>query len=264
MSVLSVAELDILLVEPSATQYKIINEYLEEIGTAAVTRVENGEQTLATVGTRVPDLVISAMHLADMSGTELLQSLRNNERTLDLPFMLISSETHLRYLEPLRQAGVIAILPKPFDKQQLQASLNAVLDFLDPEPLELNEFAADELKVLIVDDSFTSRHIVRHMLEGLGIEQFAEAENGKQALQMINDEFFDLVVTDYNMPEMDGEQLSQLIRSQSTQPSIPVLMVTSETDQGRLAGVRHSGVSAIFDKPLTVDSLRGALQRLLV
>jgi two-component system chemotaxis response regulator CheY len=66
------------------------------------------------------------------------------------------------------------------------------------------------------------------------------------------------------MPEMDGEQLSQLIRSQSSQASIPVLMVTSETDQGRLAGVRQSGVSAIYDKPLTVESLRRALQRLLV
>ena len=74
---------------------------------------------------------------------------------------------------------------------------------------------------------------------------------------------FELALVDWNMPEMDGEQLSQLIRSHSTQPSIPVLMVTSETDRARLAGIRHSGVSAIFDKPLTVASLRGALQRLL-
>ena len=264
MSVLSVAQLDVLLVEPSATQHRIIREYLQELGAHAVERVETGAAALTALETHVPDLVISAMHLEDMTGSDLLQAIRTSERTLDLPFMLISSETGIRYLEPLRQAGVIAILPKPFDKQQLRASLNAVLDFLDPEPLELGKFAADELKVLIVDDSFTSRHIVRNMLERLGIEQFAEAENGKQALQILNSEFFDLVVTDYNMPEMDGEQLSQLIRSQSSQASIPVLMVTSETDQGRLAGVRQSGVSAIFDKPLTVESLRGALQRLLV
>lgn len=264
MSVLSVGQLDVLLVEPSTTQHRIIKEYLLEMGATGIRRVENGGQALAAIDTRPPDLVISAMHLADMTGTELLQTLRDSEGTLDLPFMLISSETAIRYLEPLRQAGVIAILPKPFDQQQLHASLNAVLDFLEPEPLELSSFAADELKVLIVDDSFTSRHIVRQMLERLGVEQFAEAEDGKQALQMINEEFFDLVVTDYNMPEMDGEQLSQLIRNQSTQPSIPVLMVTSETDQGRLAGIRQSGVSAVFDKPLSVDTLRRALQRILV
>lgn len=264
MTPLSRAQLDVLLVEPSATQNRIITDYLRELGARTIERVETGAAALAALGSHVPDLVISAMHLQDMTGTELLQTIRAGERTLDLAFMLISSETGLRYLEPLRQAGVIAILPKPFDKQQLRASLNAVLDFLDPEPLELDRFVPDELKVLIVDDSFTSRRIVRNMLEGLGIEHFAEAENGKQALQMLDNEFFDLVVTDYNMPEMDGEQLSQLIRSQSSQASIPVLMVTSETDQGRLAGVRQSGVSAIFDKPLTVESLRGALQRLLV
>jgi two-component system chemotaxis response regulator CheY len=261
--VLSVDQLDVLLVEPSATQYRIIAECLREMGTAQIRRVEDGGQALAALDASLPDLLISAMHLADMSGTELLQRLRDNQATLDLAFMLISSETALRYLEPLRQAGVVAILPKPFDRQQLQASLGAVLDFIEPDPLQLREFAPDELKVLIVDDSFTSRHIVRRMLERLGVEQCAEAEHGRQALDMINAEFFDLVVTDYNMPEMDGEELSQLIRNQSTQPSIPVLMVTSETDRGRLAGIRQSGVSAIFDKPLSVDSLRRALQRVL-
>jgi two-component system chemotaxis response regulator CheY len=263
VTALSVEQLDVLLVEPSATQHRIIGDYLQELGATAVRRVDNAAQAIAAMDSRLPDLVISAMHLPDMTGTELLQTMRGAERTLDLPFMLVSSETALRYLEPLRQAGVIAILPKPFTRQQLRTSLNAVLDFLDPEPLSLADFAADELKVLLVDDSITSRHIIRQMLERLGIEHFAEAENGGQALRMINGEFFDLVVTDYNMPEMDGQELVQLIRNSSSQPSIPVLMVTSERDQGRLAGIRQSGVSAVFDKPLTVNTLRSALQRVL-
>jgi two-component system chemotaxis response regulator CheY len=101
------------------------------------------------------------------------------------------------------------------------------------------------------------------MLERLGIEQIREAENGTQAIGTIETEFFDLIVTDYNMPEMDGDQLSQFIRRQSAQPGVPVLMVTSETDQGRLAGVSQRGVSAIFDKPFTVDNLRATIERLL-
>jgi two-component system chemotaxis response regulator CheY len=178
--------------------------------------------------------------------------------------MLVSSETGIRYLGPLRQAGVIAILPKPFTNEQLQTSLLAAVDFLEPEPLDLKNYSPDQLKVLIVDDSFTSRHIIRQMLEKMGVEQFVEAENGRQAIQLIEQEFFDLIVTDYNMPEMDGEQLSQFIRTQSTQPGVPVLMVTSETDRSRLAGVAQSGVSAVFDKPFTVDTLRTTIQRLLI
>ena len=264
MSHLSIGQLHILLVEPSSTQRHIIEDYLTRLGAGAVQRVENAEQALEAMRAHHPDLVISAMHLPDTTGTELVQNMRNEADLMDIAFMLISSETHLRYLEPLRQAGVIAILPKPFTIEQLRTSLLATLDYLEPEPLNLQGFSPDELRVLIVDDSFTSRRIIRQMMQGMGIEQFSEAENGRQAMEMIENEFFDLIVTDYNMPEMDGEQLSQFIRKQSTQQSVPVLMVTSETDQSRLAGIAQSGVSAVFDKPFTVDTLRTTIQRLLV
>ena len=101
------------------------------------------------------------------------------------------------------------------------------------------------------------------MLEKLGVEKISEAENGKQAIGIIESRFFDLIVTDYNMPEMDGRELSAYIRSESSQQSVPVLMVTSESNKARLAGVEQSGVSAIFDKPFNVDTLRSAIQRLL-
>lgn len=263
MSHMSIGQLDILLVEPSSTQHKIIDDYLHQLGAQHLHWVDNGEQALAQMHQHQTDLLISAMHLPDMSGTELIQRMRADDALLDVAFILISSETRIRYLEPLRQAGVMAILPKPFNLEQLRRALLATLDYLQPDPLELKQFSADELRVLIVDDSFTSRRIVRQMLERMGIEQFAEAENGQQAIELIENQFFDLVVTDYNMPKMDGEQLSRFIRNQSTQQSVPVVMVTSETDTNRLAGIARSGVSAIFDKPFTVDNLRATIERVL-
>lgn len=263
MSLLSISQLDVLLVEPSSTQHRIIEDYLTQLGAGKATWTESGSEALEKMRARTPDLVVSAMHLPDMTGTELVQAMREDSTLVDIAFMLISSETSLRYLEPLRQAGIIAMLPKPFSLEQLRTSIVAALDYLQPEPLELRHFSPDELRVLIVDDSFTSRRIVRQMLERLGVEQFEEAENGKQAIDMIQREFFDLIVTDYNMPEMDGEQLSQFIRNQSAQQSVPVLMVTSETDESRLAGIAQSGVSAVFDKPFTVESLRNTIERIL-
>jgi len=260
---LSISQLDVLLVEPSGTQQRIIQDYLSELGAHEPNQVHTAAEALAAMRNRVPDLVISAMHLPDMTGTELIQKMRDDAATLDVAFILISSETSIRYLEPLRQAGVISILPKPFSRNQLRTSLLSTLDFLQPDPLELKQFVPDELRVLIVDDSFTSRRIMRQMLERMGIEQFSEAENGREAIELIETEFFDLIVTDYNMPEVDGEQLSQFIRNQSTQQSVPVLMVTSETDTSRLAGIAQSGVSAVFDKPITVETLRETIQRVL-
>jgi len=263
MSQLSIQQLEVLLVEPSSTQHHIIDNYLTALGTPGVHWAQDGATALEFMQNRIPDLVISTMHLPDMTGTELVLHMREQERLLDIAFMLISSETGIRYLEPLRQAGVVAMLPKPCSQDQLRASLFAALDFLEPEPLELDNIAPEEMNVLIVDDSFTSRHIVRQMLEKMGVEKICEAENGKQAVDHIEQEFFDLIVTDYNMPEMDGEQLSQFIRKESSQQSVPVLMVTSETDKARLAGVEKSGVSAIFDKPFNADTLRTTIQRLL-
>lgn len=263
MSSLSISQLDVLLVEPSGTQQRIIQEYLSELGAHEPSQAHTAGEALTAMQNSPPDLVISAMHLPDMTGTELIQQMRNNAATLDVAFILISSETSIRYLEPLRQAGVISILPKPFSRNQLRTSLLSTLDFLQPDPLELKQFVPDELRVLIVDDSFTSRRIVRQMMERMGIEQFSEAENGREAIELIEKEFFDLIVTDYNMPEVDGEELSQFIRNQSAQQSVPVLMVTSETDSSRLAGIAQSGVSAVFDKPITVEILRETIQRVL-
>ena len=263
MSGLSLAQLDVLLVEPSTTQGHIVQGYLDRLGMAHHRRVAGAAEALSAMASRLPDVVISSMHLPDASGTELLQNMRADEQLAEIAFILISSETSRRYLEPLRQAGVTAILPKPFSRQQLRGALEATLDYLEPEPLELASFSPDELRVLIVDDSFTSRRIVRRMLEGMGVEDFTEAENGREAIERIGEQFFDLIVTDYHMPEVDGEQLSRFIRNESTQPGVPVLMVTSERDDSRLAAVQRSGVSALFDKPLSTGTLRQAVQRLL-
>jgi two-component system, chemotaxis family, chemotaxis protein CheY len=263
MSLLSIKQLEILLVEPSTTQHRIIEDYLLQLGAERPHWTDSGRTALERMRAHPPDLVISAMHLPDMTGTELVQQMRSDDTLMDTAFMLVSSETAIRYLEPLRQAGVIAILPKPFNLEQLSTSLLATLDYLHPDPLQLKQFSPDELRVLIVDDSFTSRRIVRQMLERMGVEQLAEAENGQQAVEMIQHDFFDLIVTDYYMPEMDGEELSQFIRHHSAQQSVPVLMVTSETDHSRLAGIARSGVSAVFDKPFTIDTLRSTIERIL-
>jgi len=105
------------------------------------------------------------------------------------------------------------------------------------------------------------RHIQR-VLEKMEIrpENIDMAGNGEEALRMINSHFYDFVVSDYNMPVMDGGELVERIRKESTQSSIPVLMVTSEQDSNRLAAVQQAGVSAICDKPfdpMTVQRLIG-------
>jgi len=255
--------LQVLLVEPSSTQARIVEDWLKDFGIRHLERVQSAEAALDAMAGQPPDLVISAMHLPGMTGTDLVVRMRESERFRDTAFILISSETGFRYLEPLRQAGVTAILPKPFDEPQLHTSLAAALHFLEPQPLDEDGFEPEELQVLLVDDLATARRFMHQILERMGIERIDEAANGIEARELIERNFYDLIITDYHMPEMDGEALLHYIRNDSQQPSVPVLMVTSRAEGSRIAALQQAGVSAVFDKPFDVDSLRSMIESVL-
>jgi len=263
MASVALDELETLLVEPSSSQYKHIVKCLSKVGITNVLHAATGNEALSLMTKGLPDLVVSAMHLDGMSGTELVQKMREDERLQDLPFMLISSETNYRYLEPIRQAGVIAILPKPFNVVQLQAAINSTVDYIAPGELSSRAFNGEELKVLVVDDSSTARRHICRVLKNMGIEDIIQAENGVIALKIISEHYFDIIVTDYNMPEMDGGELVEHIRNESNQASIPILMVSSESNESRLASVQQAGVSAICDKPFDAKIVKDLLSRFI-
>jgi two-component system chemotaxis response regulator CheY len=258
----SLPALRVLLVETSVLQAKIVTAALGTLGIKLVTTVDGGQSALASMAFEAPDLVISALYLPDMTGIDLVTRMREDPSQAQIAFILLSSETRPQVLEPVRQCGICSILPKPFAVQQLKRALEATLDFLQPEQTNGFNFHPEELRVLLVDDSPSARKFIRRVLSNLGVQKFLEAENGHQAAQILNETMVDLVVTDYNMPEMDGHELVDHIRQRSWQQSVPVLMVTSEQDNGRLAAVQEAGVSGICDKPFEPSVVRRLLQQI--
>lgn len=260
---LTLEQLSVVLIEPSLPQQKLITRYLKAQGVTSISYYDNGNNALTNIIADQPDLVISALYLPDMTGTDLLHSLRREPDTQNIVFMLISSETRFQALDPIRQAGAVAILPKPFAEEQLRAALYSTLDLIDPQELTLENFNAEDLKVLVVDDSRLARRHIKRVLGSMGIENITEATDGSEAIPILENNFFDLVITDYNMPEIDGEALANHIRTNSNQASVPILMVTSEEDDIRLAAARHSGVSALSDKPFEPGNIRKLITQLL-
>jgi two-component system chemotaxis response regulator CheY len=258
--------LNVFLVEPSRLQAKIITNYLEEIGVEHIARAVRGDEALDALESNTPpDVIISSLYLPDMTGTELVLHIRQSENHSDTPFVLISSETNPRNLEGIRQAGTTAILPKPFTQPQLLHAVQSILDFLNAEEEneELSDLKLIAQKVLIVDDSKVSRRHIRQVLERIGFEDFTEAVDGKEAIPLIDSVLFDLVVTDYNMPNIDGLALVDYIRTKSIQSSVPILMVTSEQEEERLATVMNAGVSAICDKPFETSLVRNLVRQFI-
>jgi two-component system chemotaxis response regulator CheY len=259
----SFENLKICLVEPSAMQAQVVLNMLRQLGVQRIRHAGNAKEALTEMTREQPDVVISALYLPDMPGTDLVGAMRENETLEWTPFILISSETRPRVLDPVRQSGACCIIAKPFALEQLKRALDTVLEMLtDPE--ELGE-GVEDLKVLLVDDSAMSRHYVRHLLESMGVKalHIVEAENGKAAMVALADTMFDIVLTDYNMPEMDGRALIEYIRTQSWQTEIPILMLTSENNEGRLAAIEKAGVSAICDKPFEKGGIGKEIARAL-
>ncbi len=260
----SIHDLYIILVEPSHTQSHIIRKQFDELGITKYEECFSGESAIQRINQANPDLVIAAMHLPDMTSIELVKKLREDASTRDLPFMLISTVTMFSELDPIKQAGATAVLPKPFNSVQLKQALYTTLENLNPERIEIETIDVENMNVLVVDDSgFARRQIIR-TLGKMGMEKFTEAADGLDAIPKIDAEYFDLVVTDYNMPEMDGKSLIDYIRKHSHQPSVPVLMVTTEGNVSKLAAVEQSGVSAICDKPFDASVVKGMIEAVMV
>lgn len=260
----SMHNLHTLMVEPSIPQQKLIREQFERQGIIDITTVDSGTTALASMAEILPDLVVSAMYLPDMSGVDLIHAMRVRDDFEYTPFLLISSETNHQHLEPIRQAGVVGILPKPFEVDDLRRALYAAYDLCAAAHLR-ESFGIDfhKLQVLLVDDSVMSRNYIRRVIENFGVVHIDDAENGRQAMQLLAANHYDLLLTDYNMPEMDGQALLAFVRQESNQPNIPALMITSEQRAERLAALAQGGLVTICNKPFEPRVIGNLIQQVL-
>jgi len=249
MESIDITDLVITVVEPSVTQGKIIINRLNKLGVSKVQYYPNGQTALEFVEKFSSHLVVSAMYLSDMSATDLVLAMRSSPEMEGIPFMLVTSENSFTALDPIKQAGAVAVLPKPFDMKDLENALYSTVDLLSVDDDFMDEFAWEGLNVLVVDDSPMAQKMVCKLLANVGITKIQLANNGKEAVEYVDNNFYDLIITDFNMPEMDGQALITYIRESSNQQTVPILMITSEQNEGRLAAVNGAGVSGICDKP---------------
>jgi two-component system chemotaxis response regulator CheY len=118
------------------------------------------------------------------------------------------------------------------------------------------------MDVLVVDDAATMRRIVKGLLRELGIKNIREAENGSTALDELRKKKADLVVSDWNMPIMNGLDLLRAIRQDNDLKSTPVLMVTAEAKKENIVEALQAGVSNYIVKPFNAKTLEEKLSKI--
>ena len=280
------AAVSILVVEPSRVQAAIIRQYLEAQGVTVAAVVATGADAVATAHVTRPTGIITSLHLADMSGVELAKQVRAEMLQNAPGVVVISSEADAADVGTLSKLTRVVTLAKPFSPEQLLQAVNLVTGLsvalrssetvtglsgikmggsgVQPRP-KLDRAA---LRVLIVDDSSTARLHVRTVLSGLGFAAFEEAADGVQGIAAATRQPFDLIVTDFNMPLLDGRAVVSYLRQHPPTSAVPILVVTTETAPELLASLRALGATAIIEKafpPAVVtplaDHLFGGLSR---
>jgi two-component system chemotaxis response regulator CheY len=118
------------------------------------------------------------------------------------------------------------------------------------------------MKVLVVDDFSTMRRIVKNLLRDLGFTNIQEADDGSTALPMLQSGDFDFVVTDWNMPGMQGIDLLKAIRADSKLAHIPVLLITAEAKKEQIVMAAQAGVNGYIVKPFTAATLKTKLDKI--
>ncbi|MDT0593827.1 chemotaxis response regulator CheY [Glaciecola petra] len=118
------------------------------------------------------------------------------------------------------------------------------------------------MKILVVDDFSTMRRIIKNLLKDLGFSNIQEADDGNTALPMLNQGDFDFVVTDWNMPGMQGIDLLRAIRSDDKLKHLPVLMVTAEAKKEQIVAAAQAGVNGYVVKPFTAATLKEKLDKI--
>ncbi|MBB5213407.1 chemotaxis response regulator CheY [Parapusillimonas granuli] len=118
------------------------------------------------------------------------------------------------------------------------------------------------MKILVVDDFPTMRRIIKNLLKDLGFENVDEAEDGAMGLEKLRNGNFEFVVSDWNMPNMDGLEMLKHIRADPNMSKLPVLMVTAEAKKENIIAAAQAGANGYVVKPFTAATLEEKLNKI--
>lgn len=244
----------ILLVFPSKLTQFMLSQALQGEGFVDVIKASSLQQAQNAIEQEKPNVVIASMYFSDGDAKQLLQKLKQIQSRLH--FLLVSAEHRWHQLDPVKQSGIVAVLKKPIDNDQLLKAMRFI------ESLEqggLHDAQFSNLKVLLADDSALAREHMRQVLHELSVHQIVEFENGQEALDHLLKTPVDVVISDYHMPKMNGEQLLQSVRGIKSLEGLPVVLVSSEREDVVLDRLQALNAEACLDKPFDIEQLKAVL-----
>ena len=242
----------VLLVDDSPLIHRHTVPILEEAGYDVVS-AGDGEEALAQVALRRPDLVITDVEMPKLDGFGLCKRLKIAAETAHLPVLICSALGEAHDLERGFDAGADDYLVKPVLPEELSTRIRQLL---------VGTMPAERERILVVDDSPSQRHYVQDCLARQGFEVIT-AENGRVGLVRARAHQPALIVSDYDMPEMNGFEMVLALKRDPVTRETPVIMLTARDSRRDVAQMRAAGATAYLVKPFGQDKCIATVERTL-
>jgi CheY-like chemotaxis protein len=242
----------------------------------------NGEEGLAMATQERPDLIILDYNMPVMDGVTMLQRLREDPAIRHIPVIMLTTESSAEKLATIARLRVHDYITKPFNEKFLLTKVARVISLVERARLEKNgeswaaanidreELATEFIEgdfaqstaslqrasVLVVDDSRTMRLRLIRELNDLGFNNIKEAANGRQALELVLKEPFDLMLLDMEMPEMNGLELLMALKKNTELDRPPVIVISAADQIENAVKCIEAGAEDYLPKPFNQILLR--------
>jgi len=248
----------ILYVEDSDDIVYMLKLRLEREGYEVLIAVD-GKEGIYLANNRNPDLILMDLELPVLDGWEASKHLKKDPNTKHIPIIALSARVMEGDRSRAIDAGCDDFDSKPVDFDSLMKKIHS---FLPDESEPVNESKVvvdDQRKILIVDDDENIRYTLLKYLKREGFTNLVMAENGKIALDKLNDNDFDLVLLDLKMPVMDGIEALRDIKSDDNLRHIPVIMISAEDEIENVTQCIEIGAEGFLSKPFNSKLLRARI-----
>ncbi|MDX8390261.1 MAG: response regulator [Mariprofundaceae bacterium] len=235
----------ILVVDDSTLSRKVILREVENIADVEIFEASSGEEGVEIALRETPDLITMDIEMDGMDGITAAGKIKRYPNCTHIPIIMISSKTDEVIKKVAFSAGANIFFEKPFKQGKLREYIN--------ELTTAEDIFAD-LRILVVDDSSMMRKLIARSIEVKGATVI-EAEDGISALEVIEQEHVDLLITDLVMPGMDGIDLVSYIRHDLGNHEIPIILLTAVADQSIQIEALRLGVDDFLIKPFSREEL---------
>jgi DNA-binding response OmpR family regulator len=244
----------VLLVDDSQVIHKYVQNSLQD------TRFDlmgafDGVEGLAKARETHPDLIISDIDMPNMNGFEMCKCIKELKELEDIPILILSARGAGVDVDQGFDVGANDFLTKPVDANELITRIELILGTGKGEEHKRE-------KILVVEDSSLQRNVIIQGLSQQGFEVIPAAD-GQEGLAQAMKHVPDLVITDSEMPIMNGRDLTRELKKRENLKEIPVLMLTAADSTTERAKGEHAGVSAYLTKPFVPDKVVVIAEKLI-